>query len=308
MWCAWQVTYRCNFRCSFCPYWRERPDEPEVTLEDIRIGADKLARISSLLISIAGGEPTLRNDLPDIVRVLARRHFPFLTTNGWLVTRKLARALWTSGLWGASVSLDYADPDMHDRHRGVRGAHDRALRAIRLLLEERTKKHQRVNMMAVLNHENLDQMEDLLKLSADAGAWFMVQPYCVLKTGDNTFRPAAPCAARLSELRHKYPHFLSNPVFLEQFDAAGNGGVPNCAAGTAFFNIDNYARVAKCVEDRQRPVGSLREHSMDEILSRLRRRNETNRCQACWYNCRGEVEALYTLRGALYSLPTLLRT
>ncbi|MEW6356110.1 MAG: radical SAM protein [Planctomycetota bacterium] len=310
MWCAWQVTYRCNFRCGICHYWKERPrKDEELSLGDIRLGARNLAECNSLLISIAGGEPTLRQDIPDVVKAIAAYHFPFITTNGWLVTREMARDLWRAGLWGVSVSIDYADPAKHDAMRGVKGAYDRAVQALRFFVEERTRKHQRVNLMAVLNHENLDQMEEIVRLARDEGAWFMVQPYCALKTGDEAFRPPETgCADVLMGLRRKYDNFLSNPVFLENFDVACNGGVPGCAAGRAFFNIDNYGRVAMCVEDRRRPVGSLRDDGITDILRRLHERYRDNQCRSCWYNCRGEIESLYTLRGALYSLPTLLMT
>lgn len=63
-----------------------------------------LSRISSLMISIGGGEPFLRADLPSVIAALARRHMPLLTTNGWCVTAENARAVFQAGLWGASVS------------------------------------------------------------------------------------------------------------------------------------------------------------------------------------------------------------
>ena len=122
MWCAWQVTYRCDMRCGFCNYWQDPASQlPEQSLEDIAEGSRQLARLGSLFISLAGGEPTLREDLPEIVRALARWHLPFITTNGSNVTAESARQLMKSGLWGVSVSIDYASPDKHDRRRGRRG-------------------------------------------------------------------------------------------------------------------------------------------------------------------------------------------
>ena len=26
LFCSWQVTYRCNFKCNFCDYWRSKID------------------------------------------------------------------------------------------------------------------------------------------------------------------------------------------------------------------------------------------------------------------------------------------
>ena len=160
--------------------------------------------------------------------------------------------------------------------------------------------------MAVLTADNQDDLEGVVTLADRLGANAMVQPYGVLKTGDASHRPRPPVAARLLDLHRRYRGFLSNPYFLERFDEALDGGVPGCRAGQATFNIDQQGRVAKCVEDRARPVGSVLETPMPVLLQRLRERWRANRCRACWYNCRGEVEALYSLRGLASAVPMLL--
>jgi len=302
VWCTWQVTYRCNFKCTICDYWKLRPDpSSEQTVGQIKRGSAELGKLGSMLISIGGGEPLLRKDLPRIVEAMATYHFPLVTTNGWLVTPDIARELWQAGLWGASVSIDYADPRKHDAQRRVKGAFERALRAVRFLVETRTQAYQRVNILAVLTNDNLDQMERLLEIAKDLGAWFMVQPYSTAKTGDGRRLAAAPVSERLLELRRRHRNFLSNPMFLEKFDRALNGGVPNCCAGKAFFNIDNYGNVSACVEDRRNPVGKIHDTPIGDLLARLSDRCDKWDCRRCWYNCRGEIEALH-------SLPTLLRT
>ena len=184
VWCAWQVTYRCNFRCRFCRYWLDpmgrQPEAPAGLYEQ---GARKLARLGTLLVSLAGGEPLLRTDLPELVEAVGRYHFPFITTNGWFATPALAEDLMRAGLWGVSVSLDYADAEKHDRARGRPGAFDRAVRAIEAFARARRRDYQRVNVMTVLLQDNLDQMEPLIRLAADHNAWFTVQPYGRRKTG-----------------------------------------------------------------------------------------------------------------------------
>jgi MoaA/NifB/PqqE/SkfB family radical SAM enzyme len=306
LWCSWQVTYRCNFRCRICGYWKEpHSAAEELSVREFQRGAANLARCGSMLINLAGGEPLLRQDLAEIVEALARRHFPFLTTNGWRTDAGRARDLWEAGLWGVSVSLDYADARRHDQQRGRPGAFAEALRAVEVFRDSRTAPHQRVNVMAVLTADNQQDLEGVVALAERLGVNFMVQPYGVLKTGDASHRARPPVSARLLELRGKYRAFLSNPYFLSRFDAALDGGVAGCRAGQATFNIDERGLVAKCVEDRARPVGSVIETPMPVLLARLRRRWRANRCRACWYNCRGEVEALYTPRGLLASLPML---
>lgn len=311
VWCSWQVTYRCDFRCRFCSYWRDPMGRmPEQSVEDFRIGSRKLARLGSLLVSLAGGEPLLREDIVEVVGAVAEFHVPFLTTNGYHATPTLARRLFAAGLWGVSVSLDYADAAEHDRARGMPGAFDGAVRALDIFSRARRHAWQRVNLMCVLMHDNLDHVEPLLKLAADHGAYFMIQPYGVRKTGSGHFvygrNGHESAARRLVALKRAYPNFLSNEHFLSRFDEAMNGGVPGCRAGQAFFNIDSTGDIAICVEERERPVANLYRHSAYAIVERLRRRAAGNRCRACWYNCRGEVEALFSPGGLLRSLPTMI--
>jgi MoaA/NifB/PqqE/SkfB family radical SAM enzyme len=277
--------------------------ESETTLEEFATGARNLAQTGALFINLAGGEPLLRRDLVEIVREVSRFHFTFITTNGWLVTRENAKALFEAGLWGASVSLDYADAEKHDARRGVKGAFERAVNALGILSEARIKGHQRVNLQAVLLDDNLDEMPRLAQLARERRANFMVQPYCTLKTGDRRFVSRRSVSKRLLALKRRYPNFLSNPLFIGAFDRSLSEGVPGCRCGVSFFNIDQFGRVAKCVEDRRHPVGSVRTDDAKVLLKRLRERYRSNTCTKCWYNCRGEVEVLYSLRGLVRTIP-----
>lgn len=308
VWCAWQVTYRCNYRCGFCHYWRDPMGElPEQSLEQITEGAEKLASLGTLMISIAGGEPFLRPDMPDIVRAIGRWHFPFVTTHGGFVTSDLAAEMFEAGLWGASISIDYATPARHNKSRGIPNAWEQAVHAIDRFVAARRHPWQRVNLMCVLLHDNIDEIEDLIRLARDHGAYFMIQPYSIRKTGSKRFRYLKGAVSdRLLALRSRYPNFLSNPAFLGEFDRFLDDGVPDCRAGEAFFNIDSTGDVAICVEERHRPVANLYRHTARQIVERLRERSIGNTCTDCWYNCRGEVESLYHPRGLLKSLPTLL--
>ncbi len=94
---------------------------PEQTLEQFDIGSKKLAKLGTVFVSLAGGEPLLRPDVVEIARLVSRYHVTFLTTNGWDMTPELARDLYRAKLWGVSISLDYADPARHDRRRGKPG-------------------------------------------------------------------------------------------------------------------------------------------------------------------------------------------
>ena len=305
LWCAWQVTYRCNFRCDFCGYWKLRTSvAEEAPVEMLAEGAERLGRLGTLFVSLAGGEPLLRTDIVEIVEAFAHRHVPFITTNGWLVTKDLARDLFRAGLFGASVSVDYASADRHDRARGIRGAFDRAVAALETFAGARTDASQRVNLMMTLTRGNVGEVEPLARLASRLDVNFMIQPYGALKTGDRSHVVDRPVAAELLRVHRRFPNFVSNPRFLARFDEASNGGVGDCQAGVSFFNIDERGDVSPCVELRRKVVvGNMLADDPREIARRLRRYRPRNNCRACWYNCRGEMESLYSMRGILAAMP-----
>ena len=310
IWCGWQVTYRCNYRCRFCHYWHDplgRADEP--TVDQYAAGAAKLAQLGTLLVSLAGGEPMLRTDLPDIVRAIGKYHFPLVTTNGWFVTPRSAVALMSAGVWGVSVSIDYARSAPHDKRRGMDGAWKQAWRAVEMLVRARKHAFQRVNVMAVLLDDNIDDMDTIVEMASARGAHFMLQPYGFRKTGSHAHaHNNGAVAPRLLELHKRWPNFLSNPNYLAKFDEYLAGGINHCRAGRAFFNIDSTGDIAICVEHKSTPVANIYHHNPQTIVSRLSEAAAGNRCTDCWYNCRGEVENLYDPKGLIKSLPTLFKT
>ncbi len=307
IWCAWQVTYRCNFRCKFCHYWCDplgEADEP--TVADYELGARKLAGFGTMMVSLAGGEPMLRTDLPQIVSAIGEYHFPFITTNGWFVTRGSARELMMAGLWGVSVSIDYSSAQKHDKRRGMQGAWEQAWNAVELFADARQDSHQRVNVIAVLMDDNIDEIEEVCAMAAERGVYFMVQPYGHLKANSKAFaHNNGQVSPRLLEIRSRWSNFLSNPNYLSRFDDFLNGGVPGCKAGRGFFNIDSTGDIAICVERKDQPAANLFRDSAGTIRDNLRRGSLGNSCTECWYNCRGEIENLYNIRGLISSLPTL---
>ena len=304
IWCAWQVTYRCNFRCKFCGYWHDPmgwDDEPDVAA--YADGAKKLAHMGTLMVSLAGGEPFLREDLPDLVNQIGRYHFPFMTTNGWLVTEESARAVMDAGVWGVSVSIDYASPAKHDARRGAPGAWDQAWRAVDLLSAARKHKHQRVNVIAVLMDDNLDDMAELIRMAAERRVYFMVQPYGFRKTGSSAYEHSdGPVTPALMSLFKQFPNFASSPAYISRFDEFMEKGIPNCRAGRVFFNIDSTGDIAICVEQRNRPIANLYTDAIWTIRDRLKHASKNNTCTDCWYNCRGEIESLYNPYGFINCL------
>lgn len=117
------VTDACNFRCAYClpGGWCPAPEEEApLSVDEIRRLVLALAALGVEKVRLTGGEPTLRRDLPEIVRTVAsvpgiRR--VALTTNGFDLAR-LAPDLHRAGLASVNVSVDSLDPE---RFRSVTG-------------------------------------------------------------------------------------------------------------------------------------------------------------------------------------------
>jgi len=105
------VTDRCNLRCTYCMPEDEYvwlPRESILTFEEIARLAGVFAGLGATRVRLTGGEPLLRQNLPGLLRLLARdRRLTdlALTTNGILLA-PLAEELYQAGLRRVTVSLD----------------------------------------------------------------------------------------------------------------------------------------------------------------------------------------------------------
>jgi cyclic pyranopterin phosphate synthase len=122
------VTDRCNFRCTYCMpaevFGRDYaflPRRQILTYEEVARLARLFIAVGVEKLRITGGEPTVRHDLPDLVRMLAVIDGVLdltLTTNGSAL-RRLAAPLADAGLRRITVSLDSLDDEVFRRMNGV---------------------------------------------------------------------------------------------------------------------------------------------------------------------------------------------
>ena len=293
--CNLQVTYRCNFRCEICDFWKpEYQDRNELSLGDVRIVADKLARLGTFLVSLAGGEPLIRPDLDQVIAILAEDHFPILITNGWFVDEGMSRALFRWGLQEISVSIDYASAARHDAMRGRPGAFDRGLKALELLRKNRPSAMNRVHMITVLMDDNIDEIEDLIRIARELKVTYLVTLYSFNRGKKAERLPRREVSDFLLGLKAKYPHFVSLSGYVKRFDEAiARGGIGDCLAGKRYLNIDNRGYVARCTETTDEPVGNVLQEDILALRGKLIEQNASSHCAQCWTSCRGFAESMY---------------
>jgi MoaA/NifB/PqqE/SkfB family radical SAM enzyme len=162
------VTSVCNARCAHC-FYPINAGKNELTLEEIERFVSTLPPIRLLLIS--GGEPFLRRDLPEIIRVYFERCGVFdvgVPTNGFAaaeiggMVEKICSFSRDLSL-GVSVSIDGFQA-FHDRVRAVPGLYDRALATLESLLGvARSTPNLTVGVTTVFMRDNQEEVEDFCR-------------------------------------------------------------------------------------------------------------------------------------------------
>ncbi len=110
------VTDRCNLRCQYCMPERDYvwlPRKDILDFEEVSVLVDVFADLGVDRVRLTGGEPLVRRDLPELVRLIAAKpaiRDLAMTTNGVLLAENAA-ALKEAGLRRVTVSLDTLNPE-----------------------------------------------------------------------------------------------------------------------------------------------------------------------------------------------------
>ena len=258
------LTYRCNNACSHCYNARVR-DYPELDTLSWKKILDILWDLRIPHIVFTGGEPTLREDLPELVAYAEGKGLiTGLNTNGRrLADNTFLNALVTAGLDHVQITFESHDPAIHDCMVSARGAHAETLAGMRNVLA--SSLYMMTNT-TLLSH-NSPMLEQTLNFLADEGvptvglnALIYAGRGQTVKSGlpEADLPPLLEIARRITDQRGQrliwytptqYCHF--NPMQLQL-------GIKGCTA--ALYNM--------CIE----PEGSVLPcqsyyHSLGNILS-----------------------------------------
>ena len=120
--------FRCNLACAGCG----KIDYPDKILNQ-RLSVEQcleaVDECGAPVVSIAGGEPLIHSELPEIVEgIIARKKFVYVCTNALLMEKKLSKFK-PNPYFVWSIHLD-GDRDMHDQSVCEEGVYDKAVAAI----------------------------------------------------------------------------------------------------------------------------------------------------------------------------------
>jgi hypothetical protein len=130
-----EVTDRCNLNCAVCFADSGRGEAEDPSLEKIsRLLGRAMAAAGPCNLQLSGGEPTLREDLPEIVEVARRIGYSFIqiNTNGLRLAadKEYIERLQAAGLSSVFLQFDGVDDEIYRSLRG-RALLDKKLLAVR---------------------------------------------------------------------------------------------------------------------------------------------------------------------------------
>jgi MoaA/NifB/PqqE/SkfB family radical SAM enzyme len=161
------INLKCNLKCPIC-YLRLGPltnrdrqiyfNEP--TISEI---TSIVKRFRNKLVGVVGGEPTLREDLPEIIRLIRKsKNIPFLATNGIkLLDRNYVKKIKKAGIAFVTTWFDGFNPAANKKLRG-KDLLDLKLKVLKNLRDEKIN----VNILSVIGKGiNDDQIPSIIRFA-----------------------------------------------------------------------------------------------------------------------------------------------
>ena len=328
------ITNRCNLRCTYCSHFTGAGDiEQDLPKEEWLQFFEELNRYAVMNVTLQGGEPFCRKDLPELIKGIVRNRMRFnILSNGTLINDETAAFLASTGRCdGVQVSIDGSVPTTHDACRGE-GNFLKAMQGIQSLL----KKNVSVSVRVTIHKHNVRDLENVAKLlleevglpsfSTNAASYMGL---CRKNTDQVqlTVEERSLAMETLLELNKKYNGRISasaGPLaeaknWLEMEEALQQGH--NSLEGRGFLSACNGPMnqmavradgvMTPCIQMSHIELGRINRDDLQEVwqehseLKRLRERHKIplsdfEFCQGCEHlgYCTGNCPALaYTILG-----------
>ena len=281
------VTYRCNARCTMCNRYKapSRPDE-EISIETIK----KLPKM--YFTNITGGEPFIREDLPEIVRELYKKSDRIvISTNGFFTDRiiKLCEEFPNVGIRISIEGLEQTNNEI----RGLNDGFNKGYSTLKKLVE---MKHPDVGFGMTVQDKNAKDLVALYDLSNEMGMEFATASLhnsfyfveakniihdrpMVAKEFENLINKLLASKSPKKWFRAYFNHGLINYIY-------GQKRLLPCDMAFDTFFIDPYGDVMPCNGTKCKQVmGNLNEQSWNELWNSEKAEKVRNSVRHCSRNC-----------------------
>ncbi|MCJ7693912.1 MAG: radical SAM protein [Anaerolineaceae bacterium] len=313
------LTYRCNNACLHCYNARSR-SYPELDTQAWKRVIDKLWDLRIPHLVFTGGEPTLRDDMPELIAYAeGKGQITGINTNGRrLADQTFLKSLVDAGLDHVQITFESHDPLIHDLMVASTGAWNETLAGLRNVVK--SSLYMMTNT-TLLTH-NSPYLEETLNFLADEGVPTIgLNALIYAGRGENvdsglaeaTLPPLLEIARRITDTRGQrliwytptqYCHF--NPLQLQL-------GIKGCTAALYNMCVEPDGAVLPCQSYYQSlgnilddPWVSIWEHPIS--VSIRERRDIPDGCQSCDFlvECGGgcplarEYQSIYPVKNEVF--------
>ena len=281
------VTYRCNARCTMCNRYKapSKPEE-EISIETIK----KLPKM--YFTNITGGEPFIREDLPEIVRELYKKSDRIvISTNGFFTDRiiKLCEEFPNVGI---RISIEGLE-ETNNKIRGLEDGYNKGYSTLKKLVE---MKHPDVGFGMTVQDSNAKDLVDLYKKSDELNmefataslhnSFYFVESKNIIKDRlmvakefENLINELLKSNSPKKWFRAYFNHGLINYIF-------GQKRLLACDMAFDTFFIDPYGDVMPCNGTKEKEVmGNLNNQEWEELWNSDQADEVRNRVRHCNRQC-----------------------
>jgi MoaA/NifB/PqqE/SkfB family radical SAM enzyme len=241
---TWLITARCQSKCIYCDYWREK-NSPELDFKHIEKIINELKQAGTQIIHFTGGEPLTRNDIDKILYTCSQKQIKTsLNTNCILFPEKFTTI--KNSLNVLKISLDGPKP-IHEKIRGVK-CFDNLINTIELVKKTKIK----IAATTVINTLNHEYIEDLLALAKNLEIPLSFQFASPFKFKSNKINPFSLNKIQYNETINKLINLKNKPLgkyisnSLPALEYMKNPRSWKCFMQRISLKIDNYGNLDLC--------------------------------------------------------------
>ncbi len=183
----WFITRRCNLHCGYCNLTK-RKFEKELDTEEVKKGVKNLENIGIKTVKFLGGEPTVRDDLEDIIKFLNKEtSLEYAILSNSMFDDARLDSLVDAGIMGYVASVDgIGDIKSIDKQ-----ADEKSRKGFEKLLKFREKGVKILGANFAMSRKNFEETPAVAKALTDYGFFVNVSPI-VYGKGDWEFRIDIP--------------------------------------------------------------------------------------------------------------------
>jgi len=245
---SFAVNDECNAACEHCSFFSGVDDKKRkaMDLEQSKKLIKDAQDLGVSVINFVGGEPTMREDLPEIIRAVNKDlSTTVMFTNGSVLAEK-AKTLRDAGLDSVYVSIDVAEPEKHDKIRHHKGLFEKAMKGITAA----KKLGMTVGISSCITPESFEdgEFDRMVELTKKCGVHEIVI-FDSMPTGRFKFRNDLvdnfAWVDKMIAASEKYNNNPSYPGVL-LYSYATSYKSTGCSGGTCYFYVSPYGDVMPC--------------------------------------------------------------